>query len=144
MRQGRAVSTLTAFILLICSSVWGWQASAAELIMMEQKACPWCERWHAEIGPIYPKTDEGKLAPLRRVDIHEALPDDLSHIRMERFTPSFILVDNGMELWRIRGYPGDELFWWMLSDLIKKLPASPSSNKGPLSDPLALGSAPKT
>ncbi|WP_306258014.1 transcriptional regulator [Pararhizobium sp. IMCC21322] len=148
LRFGKPIHTLLALGLMTC--FWVVPAKAAELIMMEQKACQWCERWHAEIGPIYPKTDEGKRAPLRSVDIHEPMPDDLRGIRIERFTPSFVLVEDGVELGRIRGYPGDELFWWMLSDLIKKLPASspgsvpPLDSAAPTSDPLALGSATKT
>lgn len=101
---------------------------AAELVMMEQDGCHWCERWHKEIGDIYPKTDEGKRAPLRLVDIHDPIPDDLSNIRVDRFTPSFVLVENGEEIGRIRGYPGDELFWWLLSDLIKQLPQDNESS----------------
>lgn len=101
---------------------------AAELVMLEQDGCHWCERWHEEIGEIYPKTAEGKRAPLRMVDIHEPVPDDLNEIRIERFTPSFVLVENGQEIGRIRGYPGDELFWWLLSDLIKKLPQDHESS----------------
>lgn len=148
MKIGKTVRTMSAFGLIVCA--WIFPVKAAELIMMEQQACHWCERWHAEIGPIYPKTDEGKRAPLRSVDIHQPLPDELNGIRMERFTPSFVLVEDGVELGRIRGYPGDELFWWMLSDLIKKLPASlpesasPRAPIEPLSDSLALDSATKT
>lgn len=148
LRFGNTIHGL--FVLGLMTCFWVGPVKAAELIMMEQKACHWCERWHAEIGPIYPKTDEGKRAPLRSVDIHQPLPDDLSGIRMERFTPSFVLVEDGVELGRIRGYPGDELFWWMLSDLINKLPASSSGSAAPsdpaarTSDPLALDSATKT
>lgn len=117
--------TLISIIFFLASLL---PVKAAELIMMEQDGCHWCERWHEEIGEIYPKTDEGKLAPLRLVDIHDPIPDDLSNIRVDRFTPSFVLVENGEEIGRIRGYPGDELFWWLLSDLIKQLPQENESS----------------
>lgn len=110
-----ALISMALFLLSVLPS------RAAELVMMEQNGCHWCERWHKEIGDIYPKTDEGKRAPLRLVDIHDPIPDDLKNIRVDRFTPSFVLVENGEEIGRIRGYPGDELFWWLLSDLIKQL-----------------------
>lgn len=142
MKIRKPVHTILSITMMML--VWSASAKAAELIMMEQELCNWCERWHAEIGPIYPKTDEGKRAPLRSVNIHEPMPDDLSGIRMERFTPSFVLVENGVELGRIRGYPGDELFWWMLSDLMKKLPASKPEDAETTSDPLALRGATKT
>jgi thioredoxin-related protein len=96
--------------------------SAAELLMLEQPGCPWCARFDDEIAPAWPRTEEGRRAPLRRVDITEPWPDDLTDIRMERFTPTFILVDRGEEIGRLRGYVGDEFFWYQVGELIGKLP----------------------
>lgn len=96
-------------------------AKAAELIMLEQAGCPWCDRWREEIGPIYPKTDEAKIAPLRVVDIHDKWPEDLKNINTTHYTPTFVLVENGEEVGRIRGYTGDEFFWFLLNELIVKL-----------------------
>ena len=28
--------------------------AAYELVMVEEHGCPWCARWNAEIGPVYP------------------------------------------------------------------------------------------
>ena len=100
---------------------------SAELIMMEQDACPWCERWHEEIGAIYNKTTEGKIAPLRVVDIHGDIPEDLKDIRIERFTPTFVLIEDGKEIDRLRGYTGDEFFWFLIGEMIKKLPKTSAS-----------------
>ena len=97
-------------------------AQAAELVMMEQDGCGWCMRWHAEIGEAYPKTEEGRIAPLRRVDIRAPMPEDLAHLAVERFTPTFVLVDEGREIGRLRGYAGDEFFWVLLDELLDKLP----------------------
>ncbi len=91
---------------------------AAELVMLEQDGCVWCDRWHAEIGPIYAKTEEGKRAPLRLVDINEPIPEDLKDIDIERFTPTFVIVEDSVELGRIRGYPGDEFFWFLLKEAL--------------------------
>ena len=103
--------------------VVGPHVQAAELIMFESKICEWCDAWHAEIGPIYPKTDEGKRAPLRTVDIHDARPGDLTDIEGVRFTPTFVLLgDEGQEVGRINGYPGEDFFWGLLGELIAKLP----------------------
>lgn len=101
---------------------------AAELIMLEQDACPWCERWHEEVGGIYSKTDEGQIAPLRIVNIHDKWPEDLENIRKERFTPTFILIEDGKEIDRLRGYTGDEFFWFLIGEMLKKLPDSNDSN----------------
>ncbi|MEN8838669.1 MAG: hypothetical protein ABF266_10935, partial [Celeribacter marinus] len=34
-------------------------------------------------------------------------------------TPTFVLVDEGRELMRIEGYGGDDLFWSMLSVILR-------------------------
>jgi len=95
--------------------------SAVELLMIEQAGCVYCEKFNDEIAQAYPKTDEGKLAPLRRVDLHDKWPEDLSQIRIERFTPTFVLVQDGKEVDRLRGYPGDEYFWFLLGEMLAKL-----------------------
>lgn len=110
------------FVFLICAIALTVPARAAELIMLEQRGCVWCQKWNEEIGGIYPKTDEGKRAPLRRLDIHSEIPDDLAHIRIERFTPTFVVMDQGKEIGRIRGYGGDEFFWFLLNEILAKLP----------------------
>lgn len=97
-------------------------SNAAELVMFEQKGCVWCAKFNAEIAPAYANTDEGRIAPLRRVDIHETIPEDLANITIDRFTPTFVLIEDGEEIGRIRGYPGDEFFWFLIGDLIAKLP----------------------
>ncbi len=90
--------------------------------MLEEDGCEWCEIWNTEIAPIYPKTTEGKRAPLRRIDMHSKLPSDLAFLNKGSYTPTFILVDGGREIGRIRGYPGEDFFWGLLGVLMKKLP----------------------
>ena len=92
--------------------------------MFEQAGCSWCEAFDREIAPIYHKTAEGQRAPLRRVDIDQPVPQDLAFIAVERLAPLFVLVDNGREIGRIRGYPGEDHFWGLLGVLIKKLDAA--------------------
>ncbi len=96
-------------------------AGAAELVMFEQKGCVWCQKFDREIAPAYDKTSEGKRAPLRRLDIAQPAPSDLAFIKRERFTPVFVLVEDGREIGRIRGYPGDVFFWGLLANLIERL-----------------------
>lgn len=106
---------------------WLWLpgvAPAAELVMFEQANCEWCEAWREEIGPIYPKTDEGRKAPLRQVDIFDERPADLTFIRGIRFTPTFVLVAKGREIGRIIGYSGEDFFWGYLEKLMAKLHTS--------------------
>ena len=66
--------------------------AGSELIMVEEHGCFWCERWNREIADIYPKTAEGKAAPLRRVDMHQPWPSDLEFAREPFYTPTFILM----------------------------------------------------
>lgn len=112
---------LSLFAMLVLAVTGVASSRAAELVMFEQAGCVWCARWNAEIAPAYAKTEEGSIAPLRRIDIHEPLPDDLAGIRVERFTPTFVLVDNGKEIGRMRGYTGDEFFWYLLDEMLAKL-----------------------
>lgn len=112
-------SGLAGLVISVCwltSSV-----SAAELLMFREDGCSWCEKWDAEIRSIYPKTVEGKRAPLRDVDIHEPVAEFISDKGLVHFTPTFVLVDRGREIGRITGYPGEDNFWWLLEDLISKL-----------------------
>ncbi|WP_272005856.1 hypothetical protein [Roseovarius sp. ZX-A-9] len=90
---------------------------AAELIMVEQAGCHWCERWDAELSDIYPRTAEGRRAPLRRVDLRD-LPEDINFTSRPVFTPTFVLVEDGQELGRMEGYNGDEFFWFLLGRLL--------------------------
>lgn len=89
--------------------------------MFERGGCGWCIAWHAEIGPIYPKTPEGQALGLRRVDLDRGLPEDLKGIPRVVFTPTFVLFDHGREIGRITGYAGPDMFWDMLAGLMMKL-----------------------
>jgi len=105
------------YLAAMMFAVLALPALAAELVMVEEDGCMWCARWDAEIAPIYPKTAEGRFAPLRRVDI-DAIPTDVSVTRAVNFTPTFLIVENGQELARIEGYPGDDWFWPILEKLL--------------------------
>lgn len=94
-------------------------AAAVELVMVEQPGCVYCARWNAEIAPAYPNTSEGRFAPLRRVQLRD-MPKDLEIARRVTFTPTFLIVDDGRELDRLEGYPGEDFFWPLLADLLAK------------------------
>jgi hypothetical protein len=112
-----------ALLVLICVALMGalGRVESAELVMFTQRACPWCAAFDREVAPIYPKTPEGARAPLRRVDIDAPLPRDLGFIQVERLTPLFVLVHEGREIGRIRGYPGEDHFWGVLGELVARL-----------------------
>ncbi|MEO1329918.1 MAG: hypothetical protein AAFW46_09670 [Pseudomonadota bacterium] len=90
--------------------------------MIEQPGCEWCARWDEEIGGAYPKTEEGRRAPLRRIDLRSTELKAMALKPRPRFTPTFILLSNGEEVGRIEGYPGDHFFWGLFQRLLDKLP----------------------
>jgi thioredoxin-related protein len=120
--MSRTMKIFSRFCLIAATFVaLGSNACAAELVMFEQAGCAWCEAFDSEIGSIYDKTDDGLRAPLRRVDITQTPPADLTFVQIERLTPLFVLVDKGREIGRIRGYGGREIFWTQLYMLMQKL-----------------------
>lgn len=100
------------------------RAQAAELVVFESATCEWCDLFHEEIGPIYPKTPEAACAPLRRVDIHDSRPENLSFVEGIIYTPTFVLVEDGREVGRITGYPGEHFFWSTLKKKLGQLQAA--------------------
>ena len=117
--------TIAQFALAVCIGLGlPAPASAAELVMFERAGCGWCARFNAEIAPIYAKTDEGHAFPLRRVDRDKPLPADRTTIDPGAFTPTFVVLDQGREIGRIRGYPGDAFFFGLLGRILTRATAS--------------------
>lgn len=104
--------------LLVFSS--GNAFADTKLVMVEEKGCVWCARWNEEISDIYPKTAEGRAAPLMRMDIHAKRPDNIAFARSLAFTPTFVLVVDGKEISRIEGYPGEDFFWGLLGRMLSQ------------------------
>jgi hypothetical protein len=94
--------------------------NAAELIMVEAPGCQYCIEWKKTIGPIYPKTEAGKFAPLITVDKTAPAPFDEGYVTPIIFTPTFVLVEDGAEVGRILGYPGEDFFWALLEQMLEK------------------------
>ena len=101
-----------------------WGAATAEelrLLMFERDGCSYCKLWNEQIAPAYPKTAEGRAAPLVRLEISEPVPDDIRLTgRKPVFTPTFVLISDGAEVGRIEGYAGDEFFWVLLDQMLQK------------------------
>ena len=96
--------------------------SASELVMFNASYYEWCELWEQDVGVVYEKTWESRIVPIRRVVIHGTRPNDLKPIKAVIYTPTFVLIDNGREVGRITGYPGEGHFWALLDEMIKQLP----------------------
>ncbi len=95
----------------------GLSAAPYSLVMIEEEGCAYCLKWHQEVGPGYPRSAEGRKAPLVTYDRRSK---DGSRYPRVVFTPTFILISDNKELGRINGYPGADFFWSMLGDMLRK------------------------
>jgi hypothetical protein len=107
-------------LVLVFVLLWSGLAAAAEarLVMAEAEGCIWCEKWNAQIGPIYIKTAEGQVAPLMMINARAEMPEGLTLKRPIVYTPTFILTVDGQEVERIEGYPGEDFFWGLLGMML--------------------------
>lgn len=117
-------TAVIAGVMLGVATATALPARAAELVMFEMQGCPWCVYWKREIAPKYPKTDEGKAAPLRLVDMRAPRPADLVDVAPVKAAPTFVLMHEGREIGRITGFPGEDFFWPMLAQMLEKVPGS--------------------
>jgi cytochrome c551/c552 len=116
---------LLALAALTAGFLAGAVAQASELVMFEQGGCVYCARWNRDVAPVYDKTAEAKVLPLRRIDIGQQGSAGVVLASPVRYTPTFVVVDNGREIGRITGYISDDTFWGLLDTLAAKLEAPP-------------------
>lgn len=114
-----APASLIAALALWISAV-ATPVVAAELVMIDRQGCAYCIAWKKEVGIAYPNTDLGQFAPLRIVDIRDGAPDGIRFSRPAMFTPTFILIQQGVEIGRIEGYPGEDFFWGLFEKMLKE------------------------
>ncbi|WP_286131189.1 hypothetical protein [Loktanella sp. 5RATIMAR09] len=114
------IMRLAIAVLAVTLISAGSARAEVRLMMAEEPGCLWCARWNEEIGPIYPKTEEGAAAPLRRVNLLDPMPSDIVLARRINYTPTFVLLVEGVETNRIEGYPGDDFFWGLLGQMLEQ------------------------
>ncbi len=114
------ITRLLTLILLL--SPLPVQAGEVKLLMFEEDGCYWCAKWNSELADIYPKTQEGRTAPLVRLDVHDPIPKTLVLKTRPVYTPTFVVIDDGQEVGRIEGYPGQDFFWGLLARILQPLP----------------------
>jgi Thioredoxin-like domain len=103
---------------------------ASELLMFEQAGCVYCQRWDRDVGSLYERTPEARSLPLRRVDLQNQRASGVALTSPIRYTPTFVVVDNGREVGRITGYSNEDSFWGLLGALATKLtPPSHEPNR---------------
>lgn len=124
----RHIRSARAAILAL--AVWApGSAWSAELVMYTRAGCPFCVRFEREVAPIYPKTREGKIAPLHRVELRAGGFSAPSLKEPVVATPTFILVDEGRELGRITGYLNEDMFWGLLGSLVAGIDRSEDNQR---------------
>jgi glutaredoxin len=101
-------------------------AQAAELLMFRRAGCPWCHTWDRTVGPVYPQTDIGRDLPVVMIDMDRDEAPEVKLDRPVRYSPTFVVVDDGIEIGRIEGYPGEDFFWGLLGRLHEKVKAQGS------------------
>ena len=115
----RALAIAAALMLFALASL---PAGAAELVMFDRKGCPWCAKWHAEIGVEgYARSPEARTAPLRVYLVGTPMPADIKQLKPIIGTPTFVLMDNGVEVDRFEGYPGKAVFYGRLQLALDRL-----------------------
>ncbi|MBN08099.1 MAG: SoxS protein [Rhodospirillaceae bacterium] len=109
-----------SLILIQAIALYATPAHALELIMFETKGCIWCKKWREEVGLIYERTEEGKIAPLRSIDMTVNTQTQFKLRAPVTISPTFVMVLGENEVGRITGYPGEDFFWALLSKLLDK------------------------
>jgi len=94
--------------------------AALQLVMVEREGCVYCAAWDAAVAPIYPKTPEGRVAGLVRVNIRDVQTSGFAFAAPVVFTPTFVLMDEKREIDRIEGYLGEDFFWGFLTQMIAR------------------------
>ena len=121
---------ILAILFLAMNLLASTVTAETQLMMVEEDSCPWCQRWHAEVGDVYNITDEGKIAPLLMHDIHTNVPEGIILNSPPQYTPTFILLVDGTEVSRIEGYPGEDFFWGLLGMMLGNLPENEQALSG--------------
>ena len=88
------------------------------LLMVEAPRCPFCAAFRREVLPGYAAHPLGRAVPLTPVPIDGPWPDGLALASARYASPTFILLENRMEVGRFEGYDDPETFWRALGELL--------------------------
>jgi len=114
-------------IAMMFSLLFSLPASAAELLMIHNPACPYCNAFMRDTEPEYSLSEQAKKYPLHVIDIsisknREWIRQAIQSKKIKPIvgTPTFILYDNDEEIGRFVGYGGKEWFYHYLDETIKQ------------------------
>jgi hypothetical protein len=93
-------------------------ALADRLVYVYSPDCGACMKFDKEVGAIYDKTEESTQLPMMKIELgrwqqgdHPLRQCDTKDVFA---TPTFIHLQDCIEVDRITGYSSDELFWFAL------------------------------
>jgi thioredoxin-related protein len=134
---GRACLFLLVSIFLLPMATADAQqspfAGRTVLVMVDRADCHYCRKWDREVMAGYIASEEGRRAPLvKRQQGHRDLA--AAGFGGIGFTPTFILLDRGVEVGRIIGYGGPDHFWGEMSRVMSQFNSGKSSG-APAFDP---------
>ncbi len=84
-------------------------AQAMDLVVFESPSCGTCKVFKREVLPIYAGSPAGKVFPLWVAEMGGKVSFRLN--QPVTFTPTFVWVDNGVEVGRFAGYYGKAQFF---------------------------------
>ena len=103
-------------IALTFATLSGIAIAGTRLVMVTSDYCPFCQAWERDVGAVYNKSPYAPSLPLTRVDMGSAMPEGVSLQAPVVGTPTFLIIQDGREIDRQRGYDDAEMFWWWLSE----------------------------
>jgi len=103
-------------IVLMLAALPQIAIAGTRLVMVTSDYCPFCQAWERDVGVVYDKSPYAPSLPLTRVDMGSEMPEGVVLQTPIVGTPTFLIIQDGREIDRQRGYDDAEMFWWWLSE----------------------------
>ena len=109
----------------LATVAWATADSDVNLVYIYSPTCGACQQFDREVAPIYPKTREAQLLPLRKIDLEAwrsgQTPFTDCSLPAVLGTPTFIQMRGCEEIDRVTGYSDQELFWLSLGRMVNRV-----------------------
>jgi hypothetical protein len=109
----------------LATVAWATADSDVNLVYIYSPTCGACQQFDREVAPIYPKTREAQLLPLRKIDLEAwrsgQTPFTDCSLPAVLGTPTFIHMRGCEEIDRVTGYSDQELFWLSLGRMVNRV-----------------------
>ena len=112
-------STLACCGALLAAVIMPMNTALADrLVYVYSPDCGACMKFDKEVGAIYDKTEESTQLPMIKIELGRWQQEDHPLRQCDTkdvfATPTFIHLQDCIEVDRITGYSSDELFWFAL------------------------------